>query len=198
VLLLPVFTAMQCNKYRHEISYIDPYVWSITNIMHGSYWIMKDSVTGNIDSILFVSNSPKDAHGQVETYGGALIEKNNTDTLFYWTYIVAGGNGLIVCFSNNLNNLGTEYRPIVSNPFSTTGAFPNLTNKGRYYCEIIPQAIINGHLCDSVYHYHCIMYDSTYNDHIYFNKQFGLIKIIQKNPIANRTLFLEQSHIVRY
>lgn len=51
-----LFSLISCNKCQNEISDLSAEVQDFYNVKEGSYWLMRDSVTNDLDSFAFYSN----------------------------------------------------------------------------------------------------------------------------------------------
>lgn len=163
------------------------------NWQKGTYWVYKDSISGNLDSL--VVNSFLDYEDNVTTdYTTELIEigmneYNNQDSIYRsWTMKIHSDHGTNYSDLEIINYDKTYYNFTVDFPFNTD-------NSSSVQRSILSAMNINGIPYADIYRYRYV-YNGNQADEIFTNSNSGIIKINLNNTHITQILELERAHIV--
>lgn len=199
-----------CQKEERYFD-VDADIVSAFSFPANSYWILKDSATGELDSLARAQvTSHTDIIGmdarsttRATSYYTDVYEyrEQATDTAAIWQFqFYNDGEHNWVSLMMKLRPAYasvdlTAYNPLFSRPAVNgfTDQWSNQTNE----VEVIPVITINGQQFDSVYHVRYYSTNGRKDEHFYFNLKVGVIKYEQHWLNLHRTLELERWYVPR-
>jgi hypothetical protein len=145
LILLFVFLGIAGCRFGDKGSYTpsDPQVKSRTDFRPGSYWIMQDSATGQVDSF-FVTNYLDTIHYSVEDRSNELIivqiketalSSSTTDTTNWFVRVGQLGNPQEISVGSMLQDDSTLVMQL-TNIYAPVYALAALTVNGRTYSNV--------------------------------------------------------------
>jgi hypothetical protein len=172
----------------------------------GSYWIYRDSITGDTDSFVVVTNTFVPAVEKTNT--GTTEDQVVIDVFSYNTTtnvrdslgfgIILYQNSFKVLTSLQTQDHNVEYNPLFNYPFSV-GAVPY--GNGCEVLSILPSFTVNGNTYVNVAEVKHFVGDSSprsHNDLMYINTDAGIIRWrMNRSTIYNKVWELQRYHINR-
>ena len=165
----------------------------------GSYWIMKDSSSGVLDSLVCTHESSI-YHGDKSRYehrSYRIYENPQSSQVYdaFWRIDMRAENARDfseLYFSKSTAIEGVRYSPFISVPSQATSVMGDTEVR----VAVINGLSVNGRNFNNVYHVHYSNKNILNNQHFYINHEVGLIKIVQDNEQSKRTLLLERWSII--
>lgn len=179
---------VECNKCHNIIYYVSQDQLDFSNFKVGSYWIMKDSLTGRRDSFV-VNFIIKDLHDQMPS--DDCSDKYQLQTIYMKEFEIAT-NTEVDSFSWGMNFYANGYNTFVYDevyksiilyvPFNIHGENSNVFINGNYY---------NGVSISSDTNYHDVKVK------VYINSSDVLLKLSLTTPNDTKIWELEKANIIR-
>ena len=202
VLVSTLFINAGCKKQIQDKP-ISAEMLSWFNYKAYSYWIMKDSVTGDLDSIF--------CNGTQTIY--YIVDKKYryfSKTILFiefkldGTYYGGSFNLIMASKENNDVSLlayGTAaaksqvwYDPFLNIPYESSGSSTSYRAQ-NLTVNYFPSLIINNQAFDSVYDLQYTFPNSPAVEHWFINRKAGFLKIVQDNSLVKRTMLLQSWNI---
>jgi len=182
----------------------------------GTYWIYKDSVSGETDSAYVYASSLDSQYlgcvlfaGQPKFQGmtvSVMVSNNHAIDTERWNFFIQDSTFYINFYNNNdivesRMNLALFQYPFALGNLGVVGCEPNGDNGS--VADIIPEVSENGqsytNAARSVHSASGGYANLVYNDCFYANQDAGLVKIVFDHPTdsVNRVLQLIRYHLVR-
>lgn len=207
LILLIILGAVLMGSCKKETVYhdVDPELISWIGYPKGSYWIMTDSASGLTDSIVgygktMTRYSSSGKHDEYQHLSYSLQDfRSDTNVQFAsFSFDLSAAYGKstseIPSFGCIASKSSVNYRPFFSIPIEYTGY--GYDRGGMYMIlEILPLFIVNGYMFNNVCHIQYTFTGKSNHEDFYFNKEAGLIKIVQDNEAITRTLTVKRWHL---
>jgi len=227
-IVLGLLSICSCKKSKQSpqapVYHISEALKSDFGYKPGSYWIYKDSTTGDIDSAYVVSNELSNVRvgcvynsttpfREQMLYSIKVIDIFSESTLDaeQWNVLLTDSTMTIRLSSTRDTLESREYGTLAKYPFKTGSynvyagcVYPELTDSAAV-TEIIPSFAVNNlQFPNTALSAHAPKWFPTAPAHYYYNDRFylspgvGLVKVVFNHPVqsVNRVLELERYHIV--
>jgi len=188
---------VSCNPKKQETKYyyLSDGLKDYFGYQNGTYWILKDSLTGNIDSLVATNYQviqrnlandvvAEEAAAYLISYHLANGDKDtmrllvDADTYAEYSFLNNSSN------NNRLNGYFTYKYP-----------FSAISQDGIETTSLAT-ATINNTVYSNVYRYY-YQIDNQHFDEILINHDSGFVRIVFNDQIAHRILQLQHSNVVR-
>ena len=212
VILLPA-----CKKSANgpQVITIEQGLRSNFGYQPGTYWIYKDSVTGQMDSA-YVTNTAMDSfyEGCVLRAGEpmfqgmnitVMVNDNNPADTERWFFSLVDSSFSMSCFSNkdsveSMISMKLFTYPFVPGAAINGGCVMNFDSGA--VTDIIPLVVNKQNFTNTARSAHASMSGFSryvYNDYFYVNQDAGLVKVVMNHPQKSvyRVLELVRYHLVR-
>ncbi|MEO6833262.1 MAG: hypothetical protein ABI378_12055 [Chitinophagaceae bacterium] len=179
-----------CTDYEPPHQYVSDGVRAYFDYQIGSYWVMKDSATGVLDSF-YVNNYYDDNQSSSEIINMTVVTASNVSIGMDVRF-----TGVSLHFTNSTVTVGVGYDIAINFPFWFGVHNPD---KGQYEMLFYPKKIISGIVRDSVYVACCNSSNpyNMYNDTVYFNRMNGLLRLKFNNSVYKQDWVIQRQNINR-
>ncbi|HRO42990.1 MAG TPA: hypothetical protein PL009_09155 [Flavipsychrobacter sp.] len=182
-----VIIVCSCNKEKTTRVPVNAELKKNFNYDVGSYWVYRDSLTGDIDSLFVVNNeqSGSDFRGTYTDYCRITLRlkqqrKDSSDRLYFWLR----QNEMSIQWDNPLIRYTTTY-VIYYYPVEV----PKIAG-GIKYIRLLPSMIVSGKVFEDVLQLNADIdsvekgFNALY-DRIYINTGYGILKMRLDHPQVN-------------
>ena len=197
-----------CNKQQATHHRIEPALLAAFNYKMGSYWIYKDSLTGQVDSMYVsrwdssIQQTPDDLTNYYDMVEFWLnIYDGNLNHSEFWWIQLHHNYFIFYQFINNFDGVESVLEvPPIAYPFTDTAI---LFQGDSCFINVVPTYSVNGNQYINVAQLNCNSVKTytiaKYNDRFYLDSKIGIAKFVfnHESDSMRRIMELQRYSIVK-